>query len=172
MLCTRMSVLQRKENVQIQISHSRCKHKKELWRQDYRWSTYRMSYFTIILSAQYQKIFVPKCNKPDRENVEIQEKDCKEKTHLRQHFPAISVLSLWRPGRVRATELGRKATVKEATCGRSNNLVGMPCVISPLCKICCSILGEICAEQRWWGGKEENRTEMGELCNLKGTWLP
>lgn len=129
-----------------------------------------MLYFTIVLSAQYQKTFVPKCNKPDRENVEIQKKDWREKLI----WGSIFLLSLpsvsGGQGEFGLQSLGRKVTVKEATCGRSNNLVDIPCVISPLCKTYCSILGIICAEQRWWGGKEKNRTEMGELCKLKGTY--
>ena len=129
-----------------------------------------MLYFTIVLSAQYQKIFVPKCNKPDRENVEIREKDCREKLIWGSIF-LLSLSSVYGgQGEFELQSLGRKVTVKETTCGRSNNLVDMPCMISPLCKIYCSILGVICAEQRWWGGKEkENRTEVGELCNLKAT---
>lgn len=159
MLCTRVAVLQRKENVQIQISHSRCKRKKKNCEDKITGCPLTKC---CISSSYYvhKKNFVPKCNKPDRENGEIQEKDWREQL-IWGSISLLSVHGLWRSERAWA------ATAKEETWVRSNNLVDIPCVISPLCKICCSILHVICAEHRWGGGKEKKRTEMGELWNLR-----
>lgn len=110
MLFTRVAVLQRKESVQIQISHSRCKHKKKSCEGKITGGPLtKCCILPLYYLHSIKKIFVPKCNKPDRENMEIQKKDWRKKTNLRQHFPAISVLSLCRPGRVWATELGQKS---------------------------------------------------------------
>lgn len=163
MLCTRVAVLQRKENVQIQISHSRCKRKKKNCEDKITGCPLTKC---CISSSYYvhKKNFVPKCNKPDRENGEIQEKDWREQLIWGSIF-LLSVHGLWRSERAWA------ATAKEETWVRSNNLVDIPCVISPLCKICCSILHVICAEHRWGGGKEKKRTEMGELWgNVFSSW--
>jgi len=35
-------------------------------------------FYHRVICTVSKKIFVPKCNKPDKENVEIQEKDCRE----------------------------------------------------------------------------------------------
>lgn len=153
-----MAVLQRKENVQIQIPHSRCKHKKKSCEDKITGgSLTKCCISPLYYLHSIKKIFVPKCNKPDRENVKIQEKNWREKLIWGSIFPLSLSSDYGGQGEFGLQSLGRKVTEK-ATWGRSNNSVDMLCVITPVCKTYRSVLGVICAEQRWWGGKEkENR---------------
>lgn len=73
MLCTRVAVLQRKENVQIQTSHSKCKHKKKSCENKIKviYLPNVAFYHHIICTVSKKTSFDPKGNNPDRENVEI-----------------------------------------------------------------------------------------------------
>lgn len=116
----------------------------------------------IICTVSNKTPFVPKGNNPDRENVETRERGWRIELIWGNIF-LLSLSSVYGgQGELGLQSLGRKVTVKEATWGRNSSLVDLSYVIPPLCKIDCSILGPICAEQRWWEGKEKENEERWE----------
>lgn len=117
-----------------------------------------------IICTESKNPFVPKDKDPHRENVEIWERGWRQEL-FRGNIFLLSLSSVYGgQGKFGLQILGRKVTVTGTTWEKTNSLVDLSYVIFPLCKIDCSILRAICAEQRWWGGKERENEERWESC--------
>lgn len=111
MLCTRVAVLQRKENVQIQTSHSKCKRKKRSCENKIKvicLPNVAFHHHIICIVSKKKPPLTPKAIIQTEKMWRYRERGWRQELIWGNIF-LLSVLSLRRPGKIWATEPGEKS---------------------------------------------------------------